>query len=283
MDPDGTDRETVNSVWGGAYNHINGNPTVVLHRGYVYYAGVRHELVIDGHPMCSVTINVQSINGKEGFTLLDKLVDAYTTDCLIKPVGNDLYIMLYSADYEDRKNGEGLSCNIELYCWDSASRQVEHIYSRHGSPEDIKFERMSFLPVPGDGIYLQSYASAEEDAPGFYRSSTQYVCKYSFAHGDLEMLQQFETKGDQLFRSPYYTSDLIIVTSAVHYPDDRFERMVYAYDYKGSLVLSKYMGEHGFGNFMGADDEFIYFFCIEANTSHYIAVPLDGGDVIVIG
>ena len=286
MNLDGTDRETVVST-AGVYDHISNDPTVVIHRGYVYAAGSQHAVVVDGKRMGSVTINAHPLNSGEGFTILDKLVEGYGAECLIKPVGNDLYIMLYTFDYENGENLEEKFETVEFYRWDSRTRQVEFISSLQTSSDGLHLEKWSFHPVPGDGIYLEGYYLVETE-DGSYQKDC--VCKYSFETGILEEIMCLDDDGDQWFFWPVYTKDYIFADSNFAKSNSDFELMIYVYDYNYELVYRIGPFEDHDGNdFMGADDAFVYYLCWTGGSDdaehgrHFIAVPFDGGDVIVIG
>ena len=280
MNLDGTDRQIVVSSAGGAYGSSTINPTFVFHRGYAYFARVQN-IVKDGKAINAAVVNAQPIDGGEYFTILDRPVYSLGLECLIKPVGNDLYIMLYSFDYEDEENLDGVFDHIELYRWDSMTRQAEFITSITTSPDGLRVYNRSFHPVPEDGIYLQGrYWIKTEDGI----SEKNGVVKYCFSSGGLEEVLWPVGEWNRSFSYPYYVKDYIIVMSAVEVSPGNYERTPYMYDYDGNLVFSKFIGEHGFSVFMGADDTFTYSYCIHsiAEPGHYIAIPLDGGEIIVI-
>lgn len=273
MNLDGTGRERVTSV-GGVYENISNDATVVIHRGYVYVAGSKHENIVEGKRMGSVTVNAHPLDGGDGFTVLDKMVDGYGAECVIKPVGNDLYIMLYSFDYEDKENYEGIFEQIEFYRWDSQTRQAELIFNIQTSPEGLRFEKRSIHPVPGDGIYLQGYYRLRTGDDSYAKDC---VCKYSFETGTFEEILWLDDEGDQLFFWPIYTKGYIVAETNFNN-----EFRIYVYDYDLNLLCRTEPIEGHYKHFMGADNEFIYYYCWAEHGKHCFAVPLDGGDVIVI-
>ena len=259
MNLDGTGRKTVAPV-GSVYDNINNDKSVVFHRGYLYVAGSQHQVVENGVAMGSFTINVKPLDGGEDFTILRKLVDGTGTECLIKPVGNDLYIMLYYFNYEIEGNFDTYYDTVEFYRWDTKTRQAEFISGTQSSPGGMRFLARSFHPVPGNGIYFQAYISTEDG-----RSNIIY--KYSF---------ETDTYEEGTWLAGYswllYCKNFIIAYA---------DRTVYTYDYDGNpLYKSDRVEGHALGNFVGADSEFAYFYSVE--DGDYVAVPLNGGDYIAI-
>ena len=281
MNPDGTDRETVAAIT-DAYDGISNDPTYFIHRGYAYFIGSRHGVVLGGKVKTSFRINVRSLDSSEAFTVLDKLLDGDGGECMVKPVGNDLYIMLYCLDYVDMEASDETFTKIELYRWDSETRQVEFLYSARGVSGEWGFNRTSFYPVPGDGIYMQGYRILnEEGEDGPVRSVWQSILKYSFESGELE--EAWGYMGETI---PHYTKDHIIVNNVIERDDESMEHTIYVYNYEGDLFFIRGLGEDRASCLMGVDDEFIYYYCYHGSppdvTHHYFAVPLDGGEIIVI-
>ena len=265
MNPDGTGRETVASV-GSVYDNINNDMSVVFHRGYLYVAGSQHQVIENGVAMGSFTINAMPLDGSEGFTILRKLVDGTGPECLIKPVGNDLYIMLYYFDYDDEVEHKGAYDVVEFYRWDSKTRQAEFISSTQSVPHGLQFEKRNFHPVPGDGIYFQAYEYLDGKL-------NHVIYKYSVETDTYE-------KGAWLYGYDYlfYCQDFIITDAGVADTN----RIVYTFNYDGNLLFSSDpVEEHGVNTFLGADSEYAYYNCIP--DGDYVAVPLNGGDVIAIG
>ena len=269
MNLDGTDRETVNELDYRECNSNRNNPTTVFHRGYAYFAESNHAAVINGEVAATVTIKAVPVDGGDPFTVMERAVDGQGPSCLIRLIANDLYIMVYSFNYSDPKNQSGTFSTIELYKWDSKTRRAECLANLKSNDVGIQFEGREFWPVPGDGIYIQGSYFTETDSGiqgGFG------VCKYSFASGMLEELPPFEYS---IF--PGFTRNYVIV-------DDN--NVVFAYDYDGRLAFrSESLEEHPLLALMGADDAFIYYYCyaFSEGTAYFIAVPLDGGEIIAIG
>ena len=260
MNLDGANRETVSSV-GSVYDNANKSPSVVIHRGYLYVAGSQDEVIVNGVPMGSFTINAMPLDGGEDFTILHKLVDGTGTECQIKPVGNDLYIMLYNFNYEIEGDFDTYYYTFEFHRWDSKTRQVEFISGTQCPSNGLQFGKNGFHPVPGDGIYFQAYVSTEE-------GRNNVIYKYSFETGIYE--EGAWINGYALLS---YCKDFIVTFQ---------DRIVYTFDYNGNLLFtSDRVEEHGLNGFLGADSEFAYFYCLLDD--HYIAVPLNGGNVIAIG
>ena len=274
MNLDGTGRETVDQLRGSSFEHVKQDPTVFFHRGYVYIIGTDHNVVVDGVAKSIASIQAQSLDGKESFTILDRTLDSRGPSCMVKAVGNDLYIMLYSFEYEDTQNLEGYFHLVELYRWDSRTRQVEFLAGTQTEPNGkTDIERFSFQPIPGDGIYMEYYFS---DRQGHYSAN---IYKYSFETGAFE-----EGKWLDGYALLFYTAEYVVAPS--------MEKTILLYDYGGNLLFtSAPEGEHSASTFMGVDDQFVYWRCLlspldegyREHGDHYLAFPLDGGDVIVIG
>lgn len=267
MNLDGTDREIV----GQTHRSKNGlgNPIVVIHRGYVYFAGAE-ETIIDGEAKTTVKIYADALDGSESFTLFDRLGDYQGSNCQLKPVGNDLYIVLSDSGLKD------------IYRWDSKNREVELVASLADNPQGLVFASWSFHPVPGDGVYLacSRQIGTEEDEPVYEHG----VAKYSFETGAIEEILWLEHGS----RS-YFTKDYIILPGSVKIAEGEYKREMYVYDYSGTFLFSVDCGDNGTSVFMGADEMYIYGINTSINMStleskeNFFAVPLDGGDVIVIG
>ena len=279
MNLDGTDRETVDQLAGGSFAHVKQDPTVFFHRGYVYMIGTDHNVVVNGEAKNMASIRAQSLDGKESFSILERTLDCRGSFCMAKAVGNDLYIMLYAFDYADPQDFGSYYRTVELYRWDSRTRQVEFLagtQTEPGGKTDI--ERFSFQPVPGDGIYIEYYYEDHylSEEPEDFSAN---IYKYSFETGAFE--EGVWLDGYALL---YYTTEYVVVRT--------WENTTALYDYDGNLLFtSAPEGEHSVSTFMGVDDRFVYWRChlsprdegYEGHGEHYLAFPLDGGDVIVIG
>ena len=295
MNPDGTSRETVCRIHGDPLKNTNNYRMLLFHRGYLYLAGL-NQTIINGKEGSIVSVRAYSLESGEGFTVWEKTVDDYAQRCLIKFVGNELYIMPTYFNYEDRENHSGSYSIMELYRWDSRTRQGELLYSETSTPGGPHFEGRSFMPVPGDGIYFHAVGKAI-DGGGF---SVQYVCKYSFASGEVETVLAFNDKEDQPLGEgldkPYFTWDHIVADYTERLEDGSYDRVLYLFDHDGNLVLTRHLGKYGIGEFMGADDEYIYFLSMLAqwgdpdengdrvihHQDDFVAVPLDDREIIVI-
>ena len=282
MDPDGTGRETVTTVDRQTVKmDMGGDATYVLHRGYVYAGGMK-ETVIGSERKASFTVYAKPLDGGEDFTILSKAQDGGAAYCSIRPVGNDLYIMLTYQDYKDWENREEAVSSVEIYRWDSKTRKAECLYNVKGDEWGIT--NMCFpLPVPGDGIYLGSCHEGEVgEAPGY--TMEYQILKYSFETGSVEEIASFSLANGG---TPRFTREHIITFA----PASGSEKRVYAFDYNGDLVFqSEPLTGHSSISLMGEDGQYIYYYCMgsvfsgEADgEAHMIAVPLDSGDAVVIG
>ena len=293
MNLDGTGRENVCRVWNKVIeNHTNYRMTM-FHRGYVYYARVG-QTVMGGKEVSVVSVKAQPLDGGEGFVVWEKTVDDYGQRCLIKFVGNDLYIMPTYFNYEDRENHTGAYNIMELYRWDSKTRQGELLC--RDVETDMGFEGRSFMPVPGDGIYFHTTSKALYEDEFIVCS----VYKYSFASGQMEKVMSFNDEEDHVLRTgfstPDFTRDYFVVSHIVRPDNDTYEQTLYLYDYDGNLITTRYYGVYGASEFMGADDEYIYYFSMRTEWGEpeengdrvlrmlgdFIVVPLGDGEIIVI-
>lgn len=274
MNPDGTGRETVTMVDRQIVKMgMGGDATYVLHRGYVYIGGMK-ETVIGSERKSSFTVYAKSLDSGEDFTILSRVQDGGAAYCSIRPVGNDLYIMLTYRDYEDWENREGAVSSVELYRWDSRTRKAECLYSANGDQWGIT--NMCFpLPVPGDGIYLGSCHEGEAgEGPGYIME--YQILKYSFATGSVEEAASFSLANGG---TPRFTKEHIITFA----PASGSEKCVYAFDYSGNLVFqSEPLTGHSYISLMGEDGQYIYFHCMGGmlagetdGEAHMIAVPID--------
>ena len=260
---DGTGRETVATFQRSEYSSL-ANPFAVIHRGYVYYAYTIVEIVDKAATYRSV-VQAIPVSGGEMVTVFERTGSGHVG---IIPVGNELYIEIAT---ENR--------SLAFYKWDSESRKGEHIADidgpesraddsgistgkdgiiTGGSGTGVTFT-WNFWPVPGDGIYFVGFEAF---------SNTYSVWKYSFKSKEAEVL--FPVGG----RMNGFTKKYIITT-------DR--EFAYGYDYNGETVFAVPHGEYTFSVFMGADERFIYGFHYGADGyGCFFAVPVDGGDVLVI-
>lgn len=280
MNLDGTGRESVTTVDRQLVMGMSGDCTYVIHRDYVYICGIK-EKVTGGEPKAIFTVYAKSFDGREEFIILSKTKNGGAADCSIRPVGNDLYIMLTYLDCEDWENREGEVFSVELYRWDSKTRKAECLYKVEGDEGSIT--NMCFpLPVPGDGIYLGSCHEGEAgEAPGY--TMEYQILKYSFETGSVGEAASFSlTNGG----TPRFTREHIITFA----PASGSEKRVYAFDYHGGLVFqSEPLTGHSYLTLMGEDEQYIYYHCLGGvfagetdGKAHMLAIPLNGGEVIVI-
>ena len=275
MNLDGTGRSTVTSMgWARDTLHTAQSTHYVIHRGYAYVSGTKHEVIVNGERMSSVSICAQPLDGGEGFTVWSKLIDGLGPMCAIKPAGNDLYIMLYYFDYEDRENLEGHFDTVEFYRWSSKTREAEFLYSEtHIAGSELFFYYQSIQPVPGDGIYFGGYRLLDGL---YYGDQDDCILKYSFEAGTIEEVGWLD-KGDLLYCTPDYV-----------FTDK--DGAVYVFNYGGKLVSQSEPVEGHSLAFMGTDGRYSYWKCIGWNSElleydhigHFIAVPIGDGDVIMI-
>ena len=271
MNLDGTGRSTVTSMrWARDTLHTTQSTHYVIHRGYAYVSGTTHEVIVNGERMSSVSICAQPLDGGEGFTVWNKLIDGLGAMCAVKPVGNDLYIMLHYFDYVDRENVEGQFDTVEFYRWSSKTREAEFLYSETVSPEsELWFYYHSIHPVPGDGIYFEGYRLLDGV---IYPNHDNCILKYSFETGTIEEGAWLEG-----YEWLYYTPDYVFTER---------DAAVYVFDYGGNLVSRHEPVEgHTYIRFVGADSRYSYWVCSgrydDDHIGHYIAVPIRDGGVII--
>lgn len=290
MNLDGTGRETVCATSLNFRENMNANPMVMFHRGYYYMAGTKHQLIINGKAASLVTVRAQPLDGGDSVTILERTLDFMGPTCLLKPVGNDIYILVQGFDYTDPENEEGEYSCLELYRWDSKTRKGEQLLSWRGTPGGLSIEKQSFFPVPGDGIYLDGFEYVPivgGDGDGY--TYVSHVIKYSFETGKLENVFQLQGGEGEYYDDPFYARDFILFNHSMSSPDGERTHEALLYDYQGSLIRRIDMGDYYFSPLMGVDDDYLYGQTFIASTEGFgsdqklFAVPLDGGELLTIG
>ncbi len=281
MKLDGTDRER--GPWTDNYTKIKNNPEAVIHRGYVYTAGSDHMYTSIG-AKSRVSINVTAMDGSESFNLLTKPLPGEGANCMIRPVGNDLYIEIYSfLDYDESDPESDSYFITEFYRWSSKTRKAELLFTRDSSDEiGVAVDVHGFLPVPGDGIYFSGGRDREDGRVdvGAY--------KYSFATGEIT----------EVFTHPNFNEDRTErYSSFVRCMKDRIIDDMYTStlgedgkvtDYVASWEIYDLDGRSAgvimpqtetVSNLLGMDDDFLYY----VSGDQIALQPLDGGEVLLIG
>lgn len=270
MNLDGTEREKV-----CYYSDYGSNLVIVFHRGYVYYTSEKNDIK-DGKAGNRVRVCALPLAGGDPIVLLDRFVDG-GVNCLLMPVGRDVYIMLNMALQKKGGGEDDLRDRVELLRWDTKTRKGELLYSAD-APEGAVYSRYSFRPIPGDGIYF--------DLCGVPRDFRQIVYRYSFETGEVEpIMELYEGPGDY-FTAPFFTRDYIIVEHGGT-GDTLFYRNMLLYNYEGEPVKRLTPGdEYYFQTFFGMDEENLYGMCTileeDRKFDAFFAVPLDGSEVILI-
>ncbi len=269
MGLDGTAHESVTSLDPSLRTQISGDATWVIHRGYLYVAG-GNAVVTAGQTGCSFIVYAQPLDGGEGFTILDGTGPGGGTQyCGLKPAGNELYIMTYSFTYKDPEKREGIIKYVNYYKWDSKTRRVERLYTQdENSPVNLNTYEYCFpLPVPGDGLYFCCIEHAEDD------SVVCRIYKCSFETGAVELTAELPDSDTW----PRFTEKHIIVSDDGCY---------LFYDYNGHF-LSKVgpTNPPPSAMLMGEDNQYVYYRNdgdFDAPRDGYAAIPLDGGEVLVL-
>lgn len=264
MGLDGTAHERVTSLDPSLRTQISGDSTWVIHRGYVYLAGAR-DAVMDGERKSVFTVYAKPLDSGDGFTVMSAVRNGSGSYCAMRPVGNDLYIVTNSTEYEDWETREGPAEILDFYRWDSKTRKAERLYSQDGNtPEGVGFYAGCFpLPVPGDGVYFCDVVESEDDA------LAARIMKLSFDTGTVEETGSFPVPETW----PRFTADHVIVSTL---SENSFLRF---YDYSGELLFECGPLDAAPGAMlMGEDERYVYYKHVEG----FLAISKSGGTVLAI-
>ncbi len=269
MNLDGTEREKLRNCAVSVSSQC-----IAFHRGYVYYTTESNDAE-NGVAGYRLKIYASSLDGGS-FVLLDRFVEG-GVNCLLKPVGREVYIMLNMALQKKGGGEDDLQDRVELLRWDTKTRQGELLYSAD-APEGAVYSRYSFRPIPGDGIYF--------DLCGEPRDFRQIVYKYSFETGEAEPFMELYKGPEDYFTAPFFTRDYIIVEHGGT-GDTLFYRDMLLYTYEGEMVKRLTPGDaYYFQIFYGMDEENLYGMCTIIEEDKWLevffAAPLDGGEGIII-
>ncbi len=264
MEPDGTKRETVCTVDYRLIHSYTSDPFVQIHRGYLYYFGAT-DGVENGEKVWIASVTACALDGSETFRVFEKKYrasDSSTPRVNVRFIGNDMYVMV---THEKRgEDAEKYISYADLFKWNVKTRQVEALYTEP-FPDGIAPFRFDCMPVPGDGIFFGVWnnnipSSSEEYVPDFS------VMKYSFETKTLVPVMKIENGPRICFTEK----------NIVFYGYDVAGKGVDVYNFDGEKAAHI---DRVCSNFAGGNDEYLYF---ETNNG-YVAVPLDGGDEIIIG
>ena len=285
-DLDGTDRRS-EILDNGSYDYcaffqnFSYDMSVFIHRGYIYFAGM-YTMAFAGMPEYPnrYTVATMPIGGTPVIIFQETTLEDSAPLCYVKPVGNDLYIMVF-REFErgliDMYNKSSVpysrdswgSEKLQFFRWSAKTREIEMLYESTFDTPMLSVDSKSFLPVPEDGIYFQKIREYQRE-DGTY-DSTATLCKYSFETGEAEDIAALcDGDFDSFFRVSF-TDDYIVAQSYGN---------MYAFDYEGNLalkheLLSEY--ESPLLEVAGADGEYIYYYCETDEESFYLAVPRVGG------
>ena len=279
---DGANRETLCKTPTDFVTYAS-SPCCLFHRGY-YYFSTPVNIVSDGIPSVSLEIKVQALDGSESFFLLDKTTEAsdnMSANILLYPYGNDLYILVvYTLFGEEAWTYSSI---LELYRWDSKTRKGEQLLSTTVDEGDEEFlSSRSFGCVPGDGLYYTVSRELSRTDSGNYLWRTM-VMKYSLETGETQVVFQLDDDEEtQVSGDFYYVRDRILVEINRREADGSLKHILNLYSYDGELQGSLDMGDLSLGTFSGADQEYLYSWYSGNTGDFYFALPLDGGDPIII-
>ncbi len=289
MEPDGAKREKVSDIndYSDKYllDHWESDRFVQIHRGYMYFFAGYFEIE-NGKPVAYASITARSLDGSETFRVLDREFENYTGGnprVNVRFFGNDMYIMV---THHKKISDKLVDFYADFYKWDIKTRQGEAIWTGEYPDRIYPLER-DFMPVPGDGIYVGvgRTSTMTGGANAGAEANTSFgVMKYSFDTKKLEEVVWFHDDVGATVPGPGYSRSpsWINFTPNKIVCHDSEDGGGYLYDFKGNLLRNL---PSNYINFSGGTDEYIYFMHLIAdkNEKWHFAVPLDGGDEIVIG
>ncbi len=282
MKLDGTDRER--GTWNNNLDKIHNNPEAVIHRGYVYTAGGDHMYTSVGAKSRAV-INVTAMDGSESFNLLTKPLPGEGASCMIRPVGNDLYIEIFSFFFADESDTDSEFYTVaEFYRWSSKTRKAELLFTIDGSDAaaiSISSEAQAFLPVPGDGIYFSGLKRKDGRVfPGAF--------KYSFETGEITELfshanrNEDETEAYNIYTRWTKEHFVVNMNTFTLGEDGKATGCVSSFeifDLEGKSAGVIMPTTDTVGDLLGMDDDFLYY----ASGDQIALLPLDGGETLLVG
>lgn len=265
---DGTNRAFVRGLNSKLFVPVGGiTNSAVMHRGYIYYFSVDQQ-VTDSKQYYYLKVAAEPIDGcEDGFVIMTRSLN--NPICQLRFAGNDVYIMI--GETERREDGDAIGV-MELCRWDSKTRKGEILYKGAlDDEENVSFDEWfrDFVPIPGDGIYLyKKYSRFEEDGSYVYNSG---LCKYSFETGEIEHITWLDGERGEID----FVKDSRIYST--------YFGTVNISDFEGNLIAqSAQVESRSFGEAAGIDDDYIYFLNNGGLHDNYEAVPLDGGDSIIL-
>ncbi len=282
MKLDGTDRER--GPWTDNLDKIRNTGCAFIHRGYVYTAGGDHMYTSIG-AKSRVSINVTAMDGSESFNLLTKPLPGGGADCMIQPVGNDIYIELHSIFFADESDPDSFTYTVtEFYRWSSKTRKAELLFTCDGSDADgisKSAETRDFMPVPGDGIYFPG--DKKKDGRTFIG-----MYKYSFATGEITELfshpnrNEDETEAYNIYIACMKEHFVVNMSTFTLGEDGKATSRVDSleiFDLDGTPSDVTVSLTAKTGSMFGMDDDFLYY----ASGDQIALLPLDGGETLLIG
>lgn len=167
MDPDGTNRETVQVL---ASKATGMNPMVRLHRGYIYTAAIQNK-VENAQNILSLQITQEKLvsESQTSVTVFEKDYTGVGVDYYFQITGNTMYIAVTTT-------GPDSEMHLYLYEYDIAKRMLRQF-------TDERYENWLVSDFYADlsGIYVALYQDS---------STTYQIEKYNSA------LSRFETSGE---------------------------------------------------------------------------------------
>ena len=267
MNLDGTAREQLRTFSYDVFgNGISGYPNAVLHRGYMYYS-IPHNSVISGQAMSGVAVWAVALDGDEEFKILETETNS---NCWLRFIGNDVYMMNMTSEWDDEGK---IHQTLEFYLWNSETRQGEEIFKYIPEAEGEGIWGRNFRIVPGDGIYFPiTLFKRTED--GTIEYDCNGIRKYSFESRCVE--HAFWTYIDDMQGIDASFSSNFVSTRPG-------PNSILVQDYTGELIF--YSGEltgHVVRECIGADDQYVYHTAGENGFEYILAIPIDGGEPIVL-
>lgn len=266
MNFDGTGHEVVTSLDLDASQKINAlnGTTWFIHRGYIYIGGFDryyNELV---EPV-EYYVCATPISGGETFPIMSCVQNCTGSLIYIIPKGNDLYISLNSYQQDIDETVPYLTA--AFYRWSSKTREGEYLFGQEGLEEDCHAYAKGGRPFPvgGGDLYYKSAPydeGTDANAVAIWKLSSQ--------------TKQIEEVG----AFPGQSAAFLVEGGIVSYDSSR----VYLYDYDFNLLSQSDPADLTIlYNFLGANSQYAFFLCFDAdNAEDIIAVPLHGGDPLML-
>ena len=257
------------------FRDITGSFNVFIHRGYIYFAGVSQTNSIvacmplsGGEPVILATPSTLGATGRNE-----------NVACRIRPVNNDIYVMMNRKLRSEETSEFGYSNRVLFYRIDTKTREISEL----GWTESAMLQRAArsydenaFVVVPGDGIYfIELYEYYINDETWSDCDSTATLCRLSFDTGEIEHIAKLcDGDFDSFFHVGFaYPPEGKPVVEAHSMGN------MYVFDLEGSLVSKReFMTEYDYPrvDIIGAGSDEIYFACEAGGNRFFVSTPIDG-------